>query len=98
MQSSSIDNDIKYEYIRVFDPPPAYRIMNLDAIRTTWRYMRDNNGAEEIRIKELSLTLYRADLPNIDTLVTTHITKKSSIDKQMRKKARRAQSRMNRSR
>ena len=43
-----------YGYIRVYDPPPAYRIMNLQNIKYLYNCLQNNYGEEVIRISDLS--------------------------------------------
>ena len=63
----------KYGYIRVYDPPPAYRIMNLQNIKYLYRCLQNNYGEEVIRISDLLLTLYRDDLPDLQKRIDTQM-------------------------
>ena len=89
----------KYGYIKVYDPPPAYRIMNLQNIKYMYSYLRNNYGKEVIRMNDLSLTLYRDDLPDLQKRIDTHIGKFKKFERhRMNKLACKAQQSMIRNR
>ena len=89
----------KYGYIRVYDPPPAYRIMNLHNIKYMYSCLQNNYGKEVIRISDLSLTLYRDDLPDIQKRIDTHMGKFKKLEKRrMNKLTGKAQHNMTRKR
>jgi hypothetical protein len=82
----------KYNYVRVFDPPPAYRIMNLQNIKRMYRCLNRNYGKEVIRVADLFLTLYRDDLPDLQKRIDTHTGKFKKFEKRrMDKLTRKAQ-------
>ena len=88
-----------YGYIRVYDPPPAYRIMNLQNIKYLYNCLQNNYGEEVIRISDLSLTLYRDDLPDLQKRIDTQMGKFKKLEKRrMNKLARKAQHNMIRKR
>ena len=89
----------KYGYIRVYDPPPAYRIMHLHNIKHMYRCLNNNYGKEVIRVAELSLTLYRDDLPDLQKRIDTHTGKFKQFERRrMDKLARKSQHSMIRNR
>ena len=89
----------KYSYIRVYDPPPAYRIMNLQNIKYMLCYLQNNYGKEVIRMYDLSLTFYREDLPDLQKRIDTQMGKFKKFEKRrMNKLARKAQHYMTRNR